>query len=97
MTALPEPSASSATSKSAKPSTGTAAAARIEMPLGYDGGVPDNANTERVSVVVRFVALRLVGSPQALSTTTTDIAARMAGRAFMQIIDRRESGGVASR
>jgi hypothetical protein len=58
------------------------------MPLGYEGGVPDNANTERVSTIVRLVAFRLAGFPQALSTTATHIAERMARRAFMQIIDR---------
>jgi hypothetical protein len=58
----------------------------MEMPLGYEGGVPDSANTESVSVVVRFLAWRLEGSPQALSTTATDIAEKSARRAFMQIM-----------
>jgi hypothetical protein len=50
--------------------------------------VPDNAQTVRESVEVDRFALRFVGPPQALRTTAELIAARIARRAFMQIIDR---------
>jgi hypothetical protein len=67
------------------------------MALGYEGGVPDSAQSDKVSVYVGMVAVRLATFPQAFRTVTTHIVAMRARRAFMQIIDRWETGGVASR
>jgi hypothetical protein len=55
------------------------------MALGYDGGVPDNAHSDKVSVYVGRVALRLAIFPQALRTVTTHIVVMRARRAFMQL------------
>jgi hypothetical protein len=54
------------------------------MPLGYEGGVPDNDHSDKVSTYVGMVAWRLATFPQALRTITTHIVARRARRAFMQ-------------
>src|SRR4051812_35573456 len=77
---------SRAKSNEAKASTRTACLARIETPLGYAGGVPESAHNDSESTAVTRLALRLVGSPQALSTVTTHIVARRARRAFIQVI-----------
>jgi hypothetical protein len=56
----------------------------MATPLGNAGGVPDSANTDNVSTDVGMDARILVGSPQALITTTADNAARSARRAFIE-------------
>src|SRR5882672_5243241 len=83
MTAWPAASMSSATSKVAKPSTRTGWRATMEMPLGYDGGVPDSAKTRSGSTDVGSDAWMLVGLPQAFRKTTTTIVASSARRAFI--------------
>src|SRR2546423_8101949 len=85
-TVFPFASISSAMSNAANPSTLTICLAAIEIALGYEGGVPDRAHSDKESTDVGIVALRLAISPQALRTITTHIVARRARRAFIQIM-----------
>jgi hypothetical protein len=68
----------------------------MEIPLGYVGGVPESAKTDKVSTDVGRVAWRLVGSPQAPRPTTTETVASKTRRAFIQYETGKRPEGLLS-